>query len=131
MGTLPHDVTVITVAPQSSPFEFILTNAQVSSLSQLSAVLTGASHGSVTECVQKVSFEFLSTPNEHIMQDRFSCSLIRFIIIVHLLLDGTFEPASTIVPNLSCLQFCICAAAAYEGYMRISNGDQLDDGLLG
>lgn len=85
----------------SSSFEFLLSDAQVTSFTQLSAVLTGASQGSVMDCVQKVSFEFLSTPNEHITQDRFSCSLIRFIIIVHLLLDGTFDPASTIVPNLS------------------------------
>ncbi|KAG2111477.1 hypothetical protein DEU56DRAFT_919982 [Suillus clintonianus] len=117
-----------TDAPDSCPFELLLTATQTTALQQLLAVLTGALRGPVTHHIQEVSFLFLSTPNEHITQDRFSCNLIRYMIMSHLLLDGTFEPASTIVPNLSCIQYSMRATGVFEGYNRVLNGTT--DGLL-
>ncbi|KAG1859461.1 hypothetical protein C8R48DRAFT_673994 [Suillus tomentosus] len=52
-----------------------------------------------------------------------------YIVESHWLLDDTFEPASTIVPNLSCLQFYIRAMGAYEGYVHILN-EELEGSLL-
>ncbi|KAG1744247.1 hypothetical protein EDB19DRAFT_1827127 [Suillus lakei] len=46
----------------------------------------------------------------------------------HLLLDGTFKPASTIIPNLSCMQYCMHAVGVIDGYNCVANGTS--DGLL-
>jgi hypothetical protein len=114
--------------PHKFPFELILSPEQTQAFIRLLSVLKGGEGGGASECVQEVSFVFLKTPNEHITNDRFSCSLIRYIIISHLLLDGTFEPASNVVPDLSCLQFCMRASGVFEAYNSGLNGTS--EGLL-
>lgn len=114
--------------PQTFPFELLITEEQSESLIRLLSVLKGGEGGSVSDRIQEVSFVFLTTSNEHITNDRFSCSLIRYIILSHLLLDGTFEPASNIVPNLSCLQFCMRASGVLEAYN--SGLNESSEGLL-
>ncbi|KAG0694309.1 hypothetical protein DFH29DRAFT_1006446 [Suillus ampliporus] len=116
--------------PGSFPFELILTAEQTDSFMNLLCILKGDIHGSAVDAVQRVSFSYIATPNDHITQDRYSCSLIRFLIISHLQLDGTFELPSNIVPNLSCVQFCIRVSGALEGYYYVLRADDSTEGLL-
>ncbi|KAG2038742.1 hypothetical protein BDR03DRAFT_1009494 [Suillus americanus] len=116
--------------PRTFPFKLTLTLEQTESFTQLSRLLKGEIRGSAVDAVQRVSFSYIATPNEHITQDRYSCSLIRFLIIYHLQLDGTFDLPSNIVPNLSCLQFCIRVTGALEGYNYILMDGDTTEGLL-
>ncbi|KAG1717477.1 hypothetical protein EDB19DRAFT_1839907, partial [Suillus lakei] len=117
--------------PDTFPLELHLSEHQTLSLHELLSTLRGGGSGSAVDKIQEVSFIFLATPNGHITQDRFSCSLIQYIIMSHLLLDGTFDPPSNVVPNLSCIQFCMRAAAVLQAYNHCiasgeSNGSMLD-----
>lgn len=58
----------------------------------------------------KVSFLFVSISNGHITQDRFNYSLI------HLLLDGTFNVPSNLIPNLFYIQFYLCIYNIQKAY---------------
>jgi len=114
--------------PHKFPFELILSLEQTQAFIRLLSVLKGREGGSASECIQEVSFVFMKTPNNHITNNYFSCSLIHYIIISHLLLNGTFEPASNIVPDLSCLQFYMCTSGVFEAYNSRLNGTS--EGLL-
>ncbi|KAG2136422.1 hypothetical protein DEU56DRAFT_756330 [Suillus clintonianus] len=116
--------------PSSFPFQLLLTEAQTDSLQELLSLLKGLTRGRVSDLIQRVSFLFVATANDHITQDRFSCSLIRYLIVSHLLLDGTFELPSNIVPNLSCIQFCMRAVGVQEAYNHALDADEAAEGLL-
>ncbi|KAG1863906.1 hypothetical protein F4604DRAFT_1929027 [Suillus subluteus] len=116
--------------PNVFPFELILTSEQTRSFTELLRLLKGEIRGSAVNAVQRVSFSYIATPNEHITQDRYSCSLMRFLVIYHLQLDGTFDLPSNIVPNISCLQFCMRATGALEGHNYVLMDDDTTEGLL-
>jgi hypothetical protein len=116
--------------PSNFPLQLVLSEAQIAVLGQLSEILKGDGEIPVSESIQRVSFLFVATANDHITNDRFSCSLMRFIVVTHLLLDGTFELPSNITPNLSCLQFCMRATCVKEAHERILLCEDSDESLL-
>lgn len=115
---------------QTSPFQLLLSEAQANSLEKLLSSIREVEHSHVFDIIQRVSFLFIATSNNHIMQDRFSYSLICYLIISHLLTDGIFKLSLNFISNMSYIQFCMWATGVQAAYNHVVDSDDTADGLL-
>jgi hypothetical protein len=73
-----------------------------------------AERGNLREAIQSLSFALLSTYTPDVQRNNSFCPLMRFIVFWHLREDGTFQPPSSISPNLASLTFCLRSIAVLE-----------------
>lgn len=99
----------------SHPPVFTLSQQQLEYCWLLSLAL--AENADLSEPVQSLSFSLISTYTLDVQRDNSLCPLSCFITFWHLQEDGTFQPPSTITPNLASIMYCFWAVAILEACM--------------
>ncbi|KAH0836368.1 hypothetical protein J3R83DRAFT_7940 [Lanmaoa asiatica] len=87
-----------------SPPVFTLSPPQLEHCQLLNRAL--AENADLSDPVQSLSFSLMSTYTLDIQRDSSLCPLSHFITFWHLREDGTFQPPSSISPNLASLTYC-------------------------
>jgi hypothetical protein len=80
---------------------------------------TEAPDNVVISSFHELLFALLTHPSPAFCANQWKDPLLQFLIVYHLADDwGTFPPAHLITPNLSNVQWCLRATAAYEIILR-------------
>jgi len=108
--------TVLRSLDKSPPI-FALSPQQLEHCHVLCRALT--ENADLSEPVHALSFSLISTYVSDVQRDTSLCPLSRFITFWHLREDGTFQPPSSISPNLASITFCFRAIAILEARARM------------
>ncbi|KIJ09038.1 hypothetical protein PAXINDRAFT_102375 [Paxillus involutus ATCC 200175] len=84
------------------------------------ALLNALTEGcELREHIRSLSFAMLATYDTDIERDNSLCPLSRFLVFFHLRDDGTFDPPTSISPNLASFTFSIRAIAVLDACFHI------------
>lgn len=100
-----------------SPPIFSLSSQQLEDCRLLSRALT--ENADLLQSIQTLSFSLISTYTSDIQRDNSLCPLSRFIVFWHLREDGTFQPPSSISPNLASVTYCFRAVAVLQAHAHM------------
>lgn len=107
-------------------YQIPLTERQQSAAEALVASLSTLSD--MHEAIHNLALSLFATSSTSVLEDGFSCPLVRFMILVNVQHDGQIQEPKRITPRLSMLQYCIRAVMYRE---MLKRQGEFEGGLLG